>query len=87
MAKELNTRATYLRRKGFTFDEIASEMKLPKSTVYGWTKDTKLTTAQNDRLSQKRYESKLKLVSNLADKRNEIQKYVTSNSQDCGYDG
>lgn len=45
---------TDLRRKGFSYSEIARELALPKSTLSSWLKRVPLTDEQKNRLIKKR---------------------------------
>lgn len=52
---ELRERARALRRAGFTYPEIITELggDIPQSTLQGWVKDIELTTEQHARIKRK----------------------------------
>lgn len=55
---KVKTKATLLRKKGLSINEIASEIKIAKSTAFEWTKNIRLSTKAKDILNnkiQKRY--------------------------------
>ncbi len=51
--EKIKRKARRLRKKGYSFGEISSQMGIPKGTVANWTRDIILTNEQKDRLKKK----------------------------------
>jgi predicted DNA-binding protein YlxM (UPF0122 family) len=51
---KVKDKATLLRQRGYSVNEIASEMKIVKSTAFEWTRDIKLSKHAQDVLTKKR---------------------------------
>ncbi len=61
--------ALRMRKEGFTFAEIAEQLNIPKSTVYGWANGIRLTDVQRKKILDRQYAAKLLHIRRLAELR------------------
>jgi predicted DNA-binding protein YlxM (UPF0122 family) len=62
---EVKNKTTLLRQQGFSINEIASELKIAKSTAFEWTRNIKLSKDAQDILTKKRKDRGFKLNNTL----------------------
>lgn len=83
--KNLKTLAIGLRKKGFSYSEIRSAAKIPKSTLSLWLKNIKLSESEEQRLEQKRFEARKRGSKTRMEKISEaIEKIKNNSAKDIG---
>ena len=78
--KNLKVMAIGLRKKGFSYSEIRSAVKVPKSTLSSWLKNIKLSEPEERRLKQKQLEARKRGTKMRTAKTSEMINQIRSDS-------
>ena len=70
--------ALLLRKKGLTYNEILSQVKVSKSSLSLWLKDVGLGVKQKQRITEKRNKARLKALEVITNKRKQSVQFLLS---------
>lgn len=74
-------KARMMRRKGFSYTEIASVFRISKSTASIWTSNEKVSMKGNLRISDKQNMARKKALTTLANRRISVMKQIDNNAR------